>query len=353
VTLDPSAPADVRRVYRSIQKYVGNLAEPDAFQVVTVQPIISTDGVELILGKRIDPNFGPIILFGAGGQLSDIWCDRAIGFPPLNATLAKRLMERTRIYAALNGGGGRPQADLDALEKLLIRFSQLVAEQSLIKGIDINPLLASPRGVIALDARIVLFEPDQPAASLSKLLIRPYPTQYVREWRLADGNSFVIRPIRPEDEPLTIDFHKSLSEKTVHLRYLGFLEGEALITHDRLVQICFCDYNREITLIAEGIQHGRDQREIMAVARLIKAYGANEAEFAIVIADDMQGKGLGTKLLRYLLEIGSKEGLERIVGYILLENYVMQRVCRKQGFELRYDTSRDVFKAVVELQSPS
>jgi len=352
VKFDSRAPAEMRTAYRSIQKQVGNLADADAFQAVTVQKMISSDGVELSLGKRIDPNFGPIILFGAGGQLVEVWCDRAIGFPPLNATLAKRLMERTRIYAALNGGVGRPQADLDALEKLLIRFSQLVAEQPLIKEIDVNPLLASPRGVIVLDARMILAEPDQPAASLSKLVIRPYPTQYVREWKLADGTLVVIRPIRPEDEPLAIDFHKSLSEETLHLRYFGFLEGEALIAHERLVQICFSDYDREINLVAERIQPGRNQRQIVAIARLIKSYGANEAELAIVISDDWQGKGLGTKLVRDLLEIGCTEGLERIVGYVLPENYVMQRIFRKQGFEVRFDRSRDVFKAEIELRNP-
>ena len=221
VKFDSRSPAEVRTAYRSIQKQVGNLADPDAFHAVSVQPMVSSDGVELILVKRIDPNFGPIILFGAGGPLVEVWCDRAIGLPPLNATLAKRLMERTHIYAALNGGAGRPQADLDALEKLLIRFSQLVAEQPLIKEIDVNPLLASPRGVIVLDARMILSEPDQPAASLSELVIRPYPMQYVREWKFA-GTPVFIRPIRPEDEPLTIDFHKSLSEETAHFALFRF-----------------------------------------------------------------------------------------------------------------------------------
>ena len=352
VKFDSRSPAEVRTAYRSIQKQVGNLTDPDAFQALTIQPMVSSDGVELILAKRIDPNFGPIILFGAGGPLVEVWRDRAIGLPPLNATLAKRLMERTHIYAALNGGAGRPQADLDALEKLLIRFSQLVAEQPLIKEIDVHPLLASPRGVMVLDARMILSEPDQPAASLSELVIRPYPMQYVREWKLADGTPVFIRPIRPEDEPLTVDFHKSLSEETAHLRYFGFLKGEALISHERLVQICYSDYDREINLVAERIQPGRNQRRIIAIARLIKSYGVNEAELAIVISDDWQGKGLGTKLLRDLLEIGSTEGLERIVGYVLPENYVMQRICRKQGFEVRFDRSRDVFKAEVELRSP-
>ena len=352
VKFDSRSPAEVRTAYRSIQKQVGNLTDPDAFQALTIQPMVSSDGVELILAKRIDPNFGPIILFGAGGPLVEVWCDRAIGLPPLNVTLAKRLMERTHIYAALNGGAGRPQADLDALEKLLIRFSQLVAEQPLIKEIDVNPLLASPRGVMVLDARMILSEPDQPAASLSELVIRPYPMQYVREWKLADGTPVFIRPIRPEDEPLTVDFHKSLSEETAHLRYFGFIKGEALISHERLVQICYSDYDREINLVAERIQPGWNQRQIIAIARLIKSYGVNEAEFAMVISDDWQGKGLGTKLLRDLLEIGCTEGLERIVGYVLPENYVMQRICRKQGFEVKFDSSRDVFKAEIELRSP-
>ena len=352
VKFDSRSPAEVRTAYRSIQTQVGNLTDPDAFQALTIQPMVSSDGVELILAKRIDPNFGPIILFGAGGPLVEVWRDRAIGLPPLNVTLAKRLMERTHIYAALNGGAGRPQADLDALEKLLIRFSQLVAEQPLIKEIDVHPLLASPRGVMVLDARMILSEPDQPAASLSELVIRPYPMQYVREWKFADGTPVFIRPIRPEDEPLTVDFHKSLSEETAHLRYFGFIKGEALISHERLVQICYSDYDREINLVAERIQPGWNQRQIIAIARLIKSYGVNEAEFAMVISDDWQGKGLGTKLLRDLLEIGCTEGLERIVGYVLPENYVMQRICRKQGFEVKFDSSRDVFKAEIELRSP-
>jgi acetyltransferase len=309
------------------------------------------EAIELILGKRIDPDFGPIILFGAGGQLVEVWSDRAIGLPPLNATLAKRLMERTRIYAALNGDIGRPQADLRALERLLIRFSQLVAEQPLIKEIDVNPLLASPTGAIALNARMILSGSDPEAASQSKLVIRPYPAQYVHSWRLVDGAAVTIRPIRPEDEPLMITFHKSLSEETVHLRYFGFLGGEALIAHERLVRICFNDYDREITLVVETIQTAEDQRQIIAVARLIKAYGANEAEVAIVVSDNWQGKGLGTKLLGDLVVIGRVEGLERIVGYILTENYVMQRICRKLGFTLRYDRFEDAMEAQIELRS--
>jgi acetyltransferase len=202
---------------------------------------------------------------------------------------------------------------------------------------------------MALDACMKLSGPGQTAASLSKLVIRPYPTEYVHSWNLADGTPVTIRPIRPEDEPLMIDFHQALSEETVHLRYLGFLKHETLISHERLVRICFSDYDREIVLVVEWIQANPDDRRIVAVARLIKAHRTNEAELAIVISDDWQGRGLGTKLLRDLLEIGLTEGLERLVGHILPENYVMQRICRKLGFELRYDSSQDAFRAEIEL----
>src|SRR5260370_47452 len=210
-----------------------------------------------------------------------------------------------------------------------------------IKEIDVNRLLPYPRarGAIALDARMILFEPDWPAASRSKLVIRPYPAQYVRSWKLADGTAVTIRPIRPEDEPLMIAFHKSLSEETVHLRYFGFLKTETLITHERLVRICFSDYDREIALVTERIQPGRDQQQIIAVARLIKAHGANEAEVDIVISDAWQGKGLGNKLLGDLVAIGRTEGMERIVCLILPENEIMEHRRGKLGCALRYGPS--------------
>lgn len=289
------------------------------------------------------------MLFGRGGRLADVWRDPAIGFPPLNTTLAKRLMERPRVYAALRGSAGSLQADLSALERVLVRFSQLVAEQPLIKEIDINPLLASAEGVIALDVRMVLFESSQTAASLSKLAIRPYPTEYAHDWSLVDGTHVTIRPTRPEDEPLMITFHQSLSEETIHLRYFGALGGDALIAHERLVRICFSDYDREVALVVETNQGAESARQIIAVARLIKAHGANEAEVTIVVSDDRQGKGLGTKLLSDLTAIGRAEGLERIVGSILPENYVMQRICRRLGFTLRYNPSEGAIEAVIEL----
>jgi acetyltransferase len=147
-----------------------------------------------------------------------------------------------------------------------------------------------------------------------------------------------------------IAFHKSLSEETVKLRYFGFLAGDALVAHERLVRICFSDYDREVALVVETDREARGERQIVAVARLIKAYGVNEAELAIVVSDDWQGKGIGTKLLSDLTAIGRAEGLDRVVGRMLPENYLMQRICRKLGFTLRYNRSEDAMEAEIELQ---
>src|SRR5205814_5894002 len=172
------------------------------FQGVTVQPIIKADGYEIIIGSTLDPQFGPVLLFGLGGQLVEVFQDRALALPPLNTTLARRMMEQTRIFAALQGFRGRKPVDLDALERLLVRFSQLVVEQPWIKEIDINPLLASPDHLIALDARIVLHDLNMRAEDRPGPVIRPYPARYVESFMTHTGIPVVIRPIRPEDEPL-------------------------------------------------------------------------------------------------------------------------------------------------------
>ena len=250
------APA-VRRAWSEIEKAV----PVDDFLGVSVQPMIARDGYELILGSSLDPQFGPVLLFGAGGQLVEVFKDRALGLPPLNATLARRLIEQTRIFTALQGVRGRPPVDLAALEDLLVRFSQLVAEQRWIKEIDINPLLVSEKQLIALDARVILHGPDVGEDALPPLAIRPYPAQYVTPWKLRDGTAVTIRPIRPEDEPLMIEFHRTLSEESVHFRYFSMFQLESRIAHERLRRICFLDPDREIALVVE--RRHRGEREIL------------------------------------------------------------------------------------------
>jgi acetyltransferase len=347
----------VRRAYREIKAAVAGGVDPGtvvndrgcngahgtplpkAFLGVTVQPMIASDGYELILGSSIDAQFGPVLLFGAGGYFVEVFKDRALGLPPLNRTLARRLMEQTQIYTALKGFRGRAAVDLAALEELLVRFSQLVIEQRRIKQIDINPFLASTEQIIALDARIILHERKIDPDNLPRAVIRPYPTEYIRKWKV-DNVPVTIRPIRPEDEPLMIEFHKTLSERSVQLRYFGALSLEQRTMHERLRRVCFVDYDREIALVAE--QEDRNgPSPLLGVGRLIKEHEIDEAEFAILVGDPWQGKGLGTELLKLLVQIGRKEHVRRIVGYIARENMLMKQVSEDVGFTTRRDSNND------------
>jgi acetyltransferase len=349
VQLNLSDSAAVRAAYCAIEASVREKAGAGHFQGVTVQPMLDLSGYELILGSSLDLQFGPVLLFGAGGQLVEVLQDRALGLPPLNTTLARRMMEQTRIYTALKGVRGREPVDLAALERLMVRFSQLVAEQRWIKEIDINPLLASPEQLICLDARVVLHGPEVQEDQLPHLAIRPYPTQYVAPWSMADGTSVTIRPIRPEDEPLMVRFHESLSEQSVHLRYFQALQLHQRVAHERLIRICFIDYSREMALVAEHRDPAIGEPVILAVGRLIKIPGTDTAEFAVLVTDKAQGRGLGSELLRRLLEVGRDERIARIKAEILPENLPMQRICEKLGFHLRHDLEERIVKAEIDL----
>ena len=318
------------------------------FLGVTVQPMIAHDGYELILGSSIDPQFGPVLLFGTGGYFVEVFKDRALGLPPLNPTLARRLMERTQIYSALKKGfRGRGPIDLAALEELLVRFSQLVIEQRWIKEIDINPLVVSSRHIVALDARVLLHDPQTRKADLPRSPIRPYPAEYVTTRKIG-GVKVTIRPIRPEDEPLMVKFHKTLSDRSVYLRYFGFVSLEKRIMHERLRRVCFIDYDREIALVAD-LANRDGTHQILGVGRLIKEHETDEAEFAVLISDPWQGKGFGSELLKLLVQIGRKERLRRITGRISPENTTMKTVSEQVGFSLRFDKAEGEWKAEINL----
>ncbi|HKV46864.1 MAG TPA: bifunctional acetate--CoA ligase family protein/GNAT family N-acetyltransferase [Candidatus Acidoferrales bacterium] len=323
----------VRRAFREIDSAVGDKAGLEKFQGVTVQRMIRLDGYELILGSSVDPQFGPVVLFGSSGQLVEVYRDRALALPPLNATLAQRLMEQTRVFAALKGIRGRAPVDINALERVLIRFSTLILEQSCIKEIDINPLLASSDAIVALDARVILHPSHIAPEELPRPAIRPYPTKYVREWKTKLGTSVLIRPIRPEDEPLMVGFHKSLSSNSVYLRYFHMVSFDARVAHSRLAQQCFIDYDREMALVVDTVEPGSNAHEIVGVGRLTKEHGEPEAEIAIVISDAYQGIGLGKELIRRLIEIGRDERLARISARILPENGAMQALAKYFEFQ--------------------
>ncbi|MFY0572431.1 bifunctional acetate--CoA ligase family protein/GNAT family N-acetyltransferase [Archangium lansingense] len=327
VKLNLGTAEQVREAFEAIRRKLEELGRADGFDGVTVQPMVKLEGYELIVGSSLDAQFGPVLLFGAGGTLVEVFKDRALALPPLNTTLAGRMMEQTRIHEALKGVRGRPPVDLGALRKLMVRFSQMVVEQRFIREVDINPLLASAERLVALDARVVLHGPEVKEEELPRLAILPYPAKYVERWKMRNGEEVVIRPIRPEDEPRMAEFHKTLSEQTVFLRYAGMMKLDQRVAHERLARICFNDYGREMALVVDG-------GGILAVGRLTRLPGTEDAEFAMLISDAVQRQGLGSELLRRLVNVGRDWGLKRIVADILPGNGAMQRVCRKLGFQI-------------------
>lgn len=329
VALNLPDAAAVITAYQQIEKNVTTAAGAGHFAGVTVQPMIPWKGFELILGSSTDAQFGPVILFGTGGQLVEVLEDTAIALPPLNTTLARRLIQQTKISRAFAGVRGWPAVNLALLEDLLVRFSLLVVEQPWIKEIDINPLLvAPPDRLMALDARIVLHKEE---STFVKPAIRPYPTQYVSPWQLRDGTPVLIRPIRPEDEPLMRQYHATLSEQSVYLRYFHLMKLSQRVAHERLVRICFVDYDREMALVVE--HQGASEPQIIGAARLSKDHFSNTAEFSMLISDRWQRQGLGTELMQRLIQIGRDEGLSAIHAYVLKDNEGMIRICRKLNFE--------------------
>ena len=336
----------VRSAFKAIKGGVG----ADDFLGVTVQPMINlSDAYELIVGSSIDPQFGPVVLFGMGGSLVEVFKDRALGLPPLNATLARRMIERTKIFEALKGVRGRPPVDIAAVEQLLVHFSQLVAEQHWIKELDINPLLASHEGLLALDARVLIHEAKD-ESRLPRLAIRPYPSQYVAPWTMKDGTQVVIRPISAEDEMLMRKFHESLSDKTVYMRYLSPMLLSARITHERLARVTHNDYDREIALVAEG-DDNKGEKAIFGVARLSKLRGRDEeARYTMLISDKYQGQGLGKELLTRIIKIGRDEKIKRIIALMSPKNEPMKKLCRAVGFSsFEIDSENGMLKAQIQL----
>jgi acetyltransferase len=337
----------VTEAYGEIESAMKSSGSPHAFQGVTVQPMIHREGYELILGSSVDAQFGPVLLFGLGGQLVEVFRDRALGLPPLNTTLAQRMMEQTKIYRALKGVRGRKPVDLQALEALLVRFSYVPVELPRIKEIDINPLLASPEGSLVLDARIVLHDKTIDNAALPKPAIRPYPVQYVSRARIKDGREVLIRPIRPEDEPAVARFHEMLSEESVYLRYFHMENLSARIAHQRLLRKCFIDYDREMALVVElENQHGR---EILAIGRLTRERDTRDAEIAIIVSDHMQQMGIGTILVERLIEVARKEKFQRLLAHVLVQNAGMLALAKRFRFSTDASSESEEILATLAL----
>ncbi len=338
----------VRNAFELIRSSVGERVGAEHFHGVTVQPMIKLDGYELIVGSSQDAQFGPVLLFGAGGVLVEVFKDRALALPPLTTTLARRMVEETKIAEALHGIRGRKPVDLDALDRLLVRFSQMVVEQRWIKEIDINPLLVSAERIVALDARIILHDPTLTREELPGPAIRPYPSKYATDWKLPNGEPVSIRPIRPEDEPQMVEFHQQLRPDSIYLRYFHPVSVGQLTSHEQLARLCFTDYDREMNLVVEAKERDGSPK-IIGMGQLSKVHGTNDGEFSILVTDQYQRQGLGQELLKRLVEVGRDEELSRIVAEILPQNEGMRRVAAKLGFKLEMLLELRVIYAQLEL----
>jgi acetyltransferase len=327
----------VRQAFDVIRAGVARV-EKSAFEGVTVQPMVTGKGYELIVGSSVDVQFGPVILFGAGGVLVEVFKDRALGLPPLTRTLARRLMERTKIYKALQGVRGQRSVDMKELETLLVRFAQFVADFPEIQEIDINPLLASPERIVALDARVLLGPADLPAERRPRLAIEPYPSRYTAAFRLPDGREVMVRTIRPEDEPLIIAFHAGHSEHTIRMRFFSLVKT---LSRESLIRLCHLDYMREMALVAvwrdaDGGQH------FAGVSRYYLQPESGTAEFAVIVGDAWQRQGLGRHLMERLIAVARERGVRRLKGLVLRENDAMLALMQKLGFKAADSAQPDV-----------
>lgn len=337
VKVNLQTPEEVRAAFSEIVDRAGKARPGARIDGVTVQPQVDTAaGVELIIGAKRDPVFGMVMLVGAGGTLAEVLADRTVELPPLNERLARRMLESLRCWPLLRGYRDSPAVDLDALIGAIVRVSYLLADHPEIAELDVNPLLATPGGVIALDARIRIEPPEVNGApgTYRHLAIRPYPVGLDHEATLAEGSRVLLRPIRPEDEPLWHEMVASCSENSMYARFGALVDP---YSHTLAARFCFIDYDREMAIVAE-VGEG-DGRKLAGVARVRDAYGVEEAEFAILVADPWQGLGLGKLLTERAIEVAELMGMRRLFAETTSENGRAVELLRATGFQFRSGAS--------------
>lgn len=300
---------------------------------VTVQPMVERKGHEIIIGGKKDPVFGPIILFGMGGVGVELFKDYSIALPPLNTTLIHRMLEETKVYKLLKGYRGSKPVDLKKLDETLLTFSQLLVDFPQIKEIDINPMLINENDASILDARI-LIDKDKVCKKLDPhehMVISPYPKKYELLWTLKNGQEVLLRPIKPEDEPLWLEMFQSFSEESIRYRFFQMLRDTP---HEVRVRYCNIDYDREIAIVAEIVEEGK--RKILGVSRVSIETDGKHGETAFIVSDQWQGLGLGTKMVDYTLDIAKEKGVESVYAIMLPDNYRALSLTKKMGFTIDY-----------------
>jgi len=288
------------------------------------------NGREIMLGVMNDPVFGPAVTVGLGGTLVEVIRDRAVGLPPLNRFLVRRMIEETRASRYLDAFRGKPPANRRALEDVILRLSDMVCELPWIEELDINPLVVNENNAVALDARVVLRESPASAREYGHMAIHPYPSSLVGEHVLRDGTPLVIRPIRPEDARLEQTFVSSLSERSKYLRFMYAMKELTPAMLSRFTQI---DYDREMALIALADVDGAERQ--VGVARYVTYLDGRGCEFSIVVSDEWQNRGLATELLRRLIDVARERRLEEMDGLVLRENRGMLALAKDLGFRRR------------------
>ena len=335
---------EVRKAFPEMMDAIKTNCPEARIEGVTLQKMVTVYDYELIIGSKKDPTLGPVIIFGQGGTETEFYKDVAIGLPPLNQRLARILIEHTNVYNMLSKGfRKKPAVNLRLLDETLIRLSNMIVDFPEIKELDINPLVVSGDKVIALDARIIIDENavKQEQGEFSHLIISPYPTRYIQPWLCRDGRSVLLRPIRPEDEPLEHELIAGLSPESSRFRFFYIIKD---ISHEMLSRFCNIDYSREIAIIAESNSSGK--RRNVGVGRLVIQPGTQIGEFATLVADDFQGVGLGHKLTDILIGIAQEKGLKNLYGVILKDNAKMVGLARSLGFTIE-SVDVDEYKASI------
>ena len=335
----------VRAAYHEIIESVGRNRPGAHMDGVSIQPmIVKPNGRELMVGVSHDPVFGPVITFGAGGTTVEVMEDAQVSLPPLNIFLARDLINRTRVSKLLGAFRHMPPADINALESVLLRVSEMVCELPMLMEMDINPLIVDEHGLLAADARVVV-EFRQPSADrYAHMAIYPYPVHLVSHWQLPDGTDITIRPIRPEDAKLEQEFVRKLSEQS---RFFRFMNSVQELSQQQLVLFTQIDYSREMALIAVTDVQGKEVE--LGVARFAINPDGESCEFALVIADAMHGRGLGQRLMTTLMDAARSKGLKIMQGEVLKDNTDMLHMMDRLGFEVASNANDISIKSVRKL----
>jgi acetyltransferase len=323
--------ADVRGNYRELIERVQRHRPEANLEGVTVEKMHrTTNGREVMVGVISDPVFGPVISFGAGGTFVEVMEDAAIAIPPINDSLARNLIKRTKVSRALEEFRNMPAANKDALVDVLLRVSNMACELPWLQEMDINPLILDEKGAMAVDARIVVGIPKPSPDAYAHMAIHPYPADLESTFQLPDGRDVTIRPIRPEDAEIEQDFIRNLSDEA---KYFRFMHAVHELTPQMLVRFTQIDYDREMALIVVTWEDGKEVEH--GVVRYVTNPDQNSCEFAVVISDEFQGHGIGQRMLTRLMEIARSRGLDMMEGEVLTSNHRMLELVKSMDFQIQ------------------